>query len=202
LVFDEKVKQITLELEEKESNLDIREARIQDLEGKYPAGKEPSREPNGLLTKDAVNSDTNDKNIIYSGRMVHRNGGLSASVSMDVRSLVTPFDSRIDDLFSNDSFFGDRLADSIFDQVTSTIKNQEVGDVNDVSYWQFPFETIATRSGKQEDIAVLLASSLMYFGINSYRVRVTVSDVVGGSKPCVYVSYLRDSDCCWVALVP
>lgn len=202
LVFDEKVKQITLELEEKENNLDIREARIQDLEGKYPEGKEPSREPNGLLVKDAVNSDTNDKNIIYRGRLVHR-GGLSVGVSMDVKSLITPFDSRIDELFSNDSFFGDGLADSIFDQVTAKIKKQEeAGDVNGVSYWQFPFETIATRSGKEEDIAVLLASSLMYFGINSYRVRVTMSDVLGGSKPCIYVSYLRDSDCRWVALDP
>jgi hypothetical protein len=79
-------------------------------------------------------------------------------------------------------------------------------DINNytMEYWQFPFETLADKTGDCEDGALLIASLALNAGVPSFRIRV----VAGMVQPAPtapqgghgYVSYLREADNQWVIL--
>jgi hypothetical protein len=154
------------------------------------------------------------KNVVaYKGRAIPKRKndggiGLQEKVQIDVRTMVTPNDAIIQRVLSKHGIVG-----RFPDETMWNIQRWVVGNISylgddvknyTMEYWQFPFETLADKTGDCEDGAILIASLAINAGIPSYRVRVVAGNVQpsptapqGGHA---YASYLRESDNQWVII--
>jgi hypothetical protein len=172
---------------------------------------------NILMTNEQLENYWNNKRpknvIAYTGRAIpkkdiHGNNTLQERVPIDVKTMLTSNDALVQQLAKNYNLKGathDETVQNIQKYVVQNLKY--IGD--DLSnctmeYWQFPFETIADRTGDCEDGALLIAALAINMGVPSFRVRV----VAGMVQPAPtapegghgYVSYLRESDNQWVII--
>lgn len=72
-------------------------------------------------------------------------------------------------------------------------------------FWKFPFETMKAKEGDCEDIAILIANSMINSGIPAWRVRLNAGDVEhpdASTKKIghAYVTYFTEKDSRWVVL--
>jgi len=155
------------------------------------------------------------KNTIgYSGRAIPKKDPLKEGivlkerVQIDVRTMMSEPDDFILKIISDNNLRGlshDETMHNIQKWVVCNIRYLG-DDINNytMEYWQFPFETLADKTGDCEDGALLIASLAINAGVPSFRVRV----VAGMVQPAPtapqgghgYVSYLRESDNQWVIL--
>jgi hypothetical protein len=155
------------------------------------------------------------KNVVaYTGRAIPKKNPtgdgtiLQERVEIDVKTMLTGNDALVQKLLNTHNLKG-----ATHDETISNIQKFVVGYLkyigDDLSnctmeYWQFPFETIADRTGDCEDGALLIAALAINAGVPAFRVRV----VAGMVQPAPtapqgghgYVSYLRESDNQWVVI--
>lgn len=152
--------------------------------------------------------------VVYTGRAIPKknpNGDgalLQESVAIDVKTMLTGNDVLVQDLIDRHNLKGNTNDETVLNIQKFVVQNlQYIGD--DLSnctmeYWQFPFETIADRTGDCEDGALLIAALAINAKVPTFRVRV----VAGMVQPAPtapqgghgYVSYLRESDNQWVVI--
>ncbi len=155
------------------------------------------------------------KNTIgYNGRAIPKKDPLKEGivlkerVQIDVRTMVSEPDDFILKIIADNNLRGLTHDETMLNIQKWVVRNiRYLGDdINNytMEYWQFPFETLADRTGDCEDGALLIASLAINAGVPSFRVRV----VAGMVQPAPtapqgghgYVSYLRESDNQWVIL--
>lgn len=75
---------------------------------------------------------------------------------------------------------------------------------NSAEFWQFPFESLASKTGDCEDGAILMASLMINAGIPSWRVKVCAGYVrpeptapQGGHAYCIYLADRKDNSLEW-----
>jgi predicted transglutaminase-like cysteine proteinase len=152
--------------------------------------------------------------IAYTGRAVPakcptcNNTTLKEQLQIDVKTMLTPNDAQVKLVIDKYKLKGTTHDETVWNIQKWITKNiQYIGD--DLSkctmeYWQFPFETIADKTGDCEDGALLIAALAINAGVPAFRVRV----VAGMVQPAPtapqgghgYVSYLRESDNQWVII--
>jgi len=164
--------------------------------------------------QDYWNNKISKNSVVYTGRAIPKknpNGDgtlLQERVQVDVKTMLTGNDVLVQDLIKRHNLKGSSHDETILNIQKFVVRNlQYIGD--DLSnctmeYWQFPFETIADRTGDCEDGALLIAALAVNAGVPAFRVRV----VAGMVQPAPtapqgghgYVSYLRQSDNQWVVI--
>jgi predicted transglutaminase-like cysteine proteinase len=149
------------------------------------------------------------QDIVYNSRNIH---GSDLKMRTDVRNFITPVNYLIRDLLKNELNIkitdkdqdakAEKIQKWVVDNIAYVYDSQSQGFVE---FWQFPFETLALRTGDCEDGAILMASMLLAAGIPAWRVRVAGGGVkvnnptapMGGHGWCCY---LRKSDNKWLPL--
>lgn len=137
--------------------------------------------------------------IIYAGRSI-TNAATKQTISLniDVRNLITPYDSFLQDIIAQNNLKADTNDETMMRiqrYVCSHLRY--VGDeqnVGLVEFWQFPFETLATGIGDCEDMAILICSLGINAGVPEFRLRVVAGYVQespiapkGGHGYCAYL---------------
>ena len=61
------------------------------------------------------------------------------------------------------------------------VQHNIISKPDKTEFWQFPFETLAKRTGDCEDKAILLANLLLASGVESWKVRLNVGMTNAGS---------------------
>lgn len=155
------------------------------------------------------------KNIIaYTGRAIPKknpNGDgtvLKERVQIDVKTMLTDNDDLLKQIINKYNLKGNSHDETIHNIQKWVVQNiQYLGDnVNNytMEYWQFPFETLADKTGDCEDGALLIAALAVNAGVPAFRVRV----VAGMVQPAPtapegghgYLTYLREFDNQWVVV--
>jgi len=155
------------------------------------------------------------KNVIaYTGRAIpkrdpnNNNSILKERVCIDVKTMLTSNDALIKLILDKNNLVGSNHDETILNIQKFVVQNVKyIGDdLNNctMEYWQFPFETLADKTGDCEDGALLIAALAINAGVPSFRVRV----VAGMVQPAPtapegghgYVSYLRETDNQWVVI--
>jgi predicted transglutaminase-like cysteine proteinase len=152
--------------------------------------------------------------IAYTGRAIPKkdpniNGAiLKERVQIDVKTMLTDNDALLQKVIETQNLKGSSHDETLWNIQKWVVQNiQYLGDnINNytMEYWQFPFETLADKTGDCEDGALLIAALAINAGVPAYRIRV----VAGMVQPAPtapegghgYVSYLRESDNQWVIL--
>lgn len=143
--------------------------------------------------------------VIYGGRTLKL---VNRTINVDVRNFITANDALLleiiekNDLrketFNETALACQKFVVNYLDYVTDT----EQDDC--VEFWQFPFETIASRMGDCEDGAILMASLMINAGIPNWRVKVVAGEVqpeptapFGGHAYCIYLADRKDGSLEW-----
>lgn len=155
------------------------------------------------------------KNVIgYTGRAIPKKNTLSEGVvlkervQIDVKTMVCSNDAFLQKIITNHSLKGSSHDETISNIQKWVVKNVSYlgDDINNytMEYWQFPFETLADKTGDCEDGSLLIASLALNCGVPSFRLRINAGMVQeaptapqGGHA---YVSYLRECDNQWVVI--
>lgn len=136
------------------------------------------------------------KPVIYNGRALR---GCTGRIEVDVRNFIIADDEILKDIIER---YG--LKKSTFNETANACqkfvvdyvhyKDDEIEN-NCEDFWQFPFETIASRVGDCEDGAILMASLMINAGIPNWRVKVVGGSVrpqptapEGGHAYCIYLA--------------
>jgi hypothetical protein len=155
------------------------------------------------------------KNIIaYTGRAIPKKSSdgtgtiLKERVLIDVKTMLTGNDAIVKQVIESNNLRGNTHDETLYNIQNWVVQNLKyIGDdLNSctMEYWQFPFETIADKTGDCEDGALLIAALAINAGVPAFRIRV----VAGMVQPAPtapegghgYVSYLRESDNQWVII--
>jgi len=140
--------------------------------------------------------------IIYAGRAIR---GCDKRINIDVRQMIWEDDYMLDKVCGHIAGSNDNKAHWAQKYIVKNIKyvsDKKKADINEC--WQFPNETLVTKTGDCEDGAILLASMMLCMGIPNWRVRVTAGLVSTGTNAefggHAYVTYCREKDNNWVVL--
>lgn len=145
--------------------------------------------------------------IVYSGRSISKicptcqQPAPMSGLNLDVRALITTNDFFLEDLIREQDLKGSNDDDTMIRIQRWIVKNiRYVGDDKNqgvLEHWQFPFETLTSRIGDCEDMAILLCTLGIVAGVPNYKLRVVagwvkpdVNAELGGHGYCVY---LRES---------
>lgn len=155
-----------------------------------------------MTTQDYWNNKYPKQEIIYAGRAIR---GHSKRIPIDVRCLISADDNVLKHVSSK--FKG------TYDAIAWQVQKWAVRHLTYISdkksagldeYWQYPYETEATRTGDCEDGAILIASLMLNAGVPAWRVRCTAGLVKSGKGAATgghaYVTYCRETDNNWVVL--
>jgi predicted transglutaminase-like cysteine proteinase len=152
--------------------------------------------------KEYWNNKHPKQDIIYAGRAIR---GYKDRINVDVRNMIWADDNILERISGHIQGTNDQKARWCQKFVVSQIKY--VGDkkkANIAECWQFPNETLITKTGDCEDGAILMASLMLNAGIPEWRVRVTAGLVKAGKAAetggHAYVTYCRETDNNWVVL--
>lgn len=160
-----------------------------------------------LLSDKAVywNNKHPKSDIVYAGRATRL---CPTRIPIDVRRMVWNDDCILKTIIKDNSLNKTTYDDSAMEcqkfvvKVLKYIGDKESSGIEE--YWQFPNETVATKSSDCEDGAIFMASLILNCGVPSWRVRVAAGLVqpsptakTGGHA---YVCYCRESDNNWVIL--
>jgi hypothetical protein len=169
---------------------------------------------NNLELENYWNNKRPKNTIAYTGRAIPKRNPagdgtvLKERVQIDVKTMVASNDDFLKKVISHYNLKG-----STHDETVHNIQKWVVqhitylGDnINNytMEYWQFPFETLADKTGDCEDGSLLMASMAINAGVPAFRVRV----VAGMVQPAPtapegghgYMSYLRETDNQWVII--
>ena len=154
------------------------------------------------------------QDIIYSGRSLptscptcHQRT-MSQNIPLDVRKLVNSDDAVLKKIIKENNLIGSSDDQTILLVQQWVVKNlRYVGDDKNegvMEFWQFPFETVASKIGDCEDGAILIASLVLNAGVPSHKIRITAGMVqpaptapTGGHG---YVTFLREADENWIVI--
>lgn len=143
--------------------------------------------------------------VIYQGRTPKNNNN---TIRIDVKNFITINDNLLKEVVGKYGLKRATLNETahacqIF--VKNNIKY--VGDnvqCGCPEFWQFPFETVATRMGDCEDGAILMASLMINAGIPAWRVKVgagfvqpEVTAPQGGHAYCLYLADRENGQLDW-----
>lgn len=135
--------------------------------------------------------------IIYAGRALR---GSSAQIRVDVRNFVTVNDAVLHEVIRENRLIREDLnatAWKVQQFVCSYLTYAYDEKAKDCpEFWQFPFESLASRVGDCEDGAVLMASLMIQCGIPRFRVKVAGGAVATGKNPGTGTSSLGSHAYC------
>lgn len=134
--------------------------------------------------------------ITYKGRALR---GCAKRISVDVRNFIMTDDILLKEIIEK---YGlkkatyNETANACQKFVVDYIKYKDDEIQNSCEdFWQFPFETIASRVGDCEDGAILMASLMINCGIPNWRVKVVGGSVrpqptapEGGHAYCIFLA--------------
>lgn len=142
--------------------------------------------------------------VIYTGRTrkteANLNSDSTRQTKVDVRVFVCSNDSLLSNIILSNKLKVLNKKTNLLDYDATALKIQQwvcsnIMYVSDDSqfqsyeYWQFPFETLETKSGDCEDGAILMASLMITAGIPRFRVKVAAGTVDGGGHAwCLYLA--------------
>ena len=73
-------------------------------------------------------------------------------------------------------------------EITNYVRSNIVTKLDDGEFWQFPFETLALKTGDCDDIAILTANLLRTMGYKDYEVRLNAGMAEYGSHLWVSIN--------------
>lgn len=154
---------------------------------------------------DFWNNKYEKKEVIYSGRTLKTS---NTSISVDVRNFIIKNDYILKQIIEEYKLKKDTYNETAYACQKFVVDYLDyVSDIrNDCcpEFWQFPFETIASKMGDCEDGAILMASLMLNAGIPNFRVKVCAGTVqpeptapVGGHAYCIYLADREDGTLAW-----
>lgn len=154
---------------------------------------------------DYWNNKWKKKPLLYAGRTLKKS---NIEIEVDVKNFITTNDNQLKQLIET---YG--LKKETFNETAHACQKYVCSFLTYTSdniqdscpeFWQFPFETLASREGDCEDGAILMASLMINAGIPSWRVKVIGGTVqesptapTGGHGYCVYLADREDGTLEW-----
>lgn len=151
------------------------------------------------------NNKWRKKSVIYSGRALRHT---SQTINVDVRNFIIENDDLLQEIVKNKN-----LKKKTFNETAHACQKFVVEFLRYAydsqnnyceEFWQFPFETIASRFGDCEDGAILMASLMINAGIPNWRVKVAAGTVkpqptapLGGHAYCIFLADREDGTMEW-----
>lgn len=140
--------------------------------------------------------------VIYNGRALR---GSSERIQVDVRNFVIANDYILSRIIKENNLIGstyNETAHRCQKFVVNTIKYVSDDEQNTCpEFWQFPFETLASKRADCEDGSILMASLMIVAGIPNYRVKVAAGYVQpeptapqGGHAYCIYLADMPNGE--------
>lgn len=154
---------------------------------------------------DYWNNKWKKKPLKYAGRTLKKS---NIAIEVDVKNFIT-----VNDIILQSIVESNNLRKNTYNETAHacqkfvvqflTYTSDEIQD-SCPEFWQFPFESIASREGDCEDGAILMASLMINAGIPSWRVKVIGGLVQeaptapeGGHGYCVYLADREDGSMEW-----
>lgn len=141
--------------------------------------------------------------IIYGGRAIR---GYGARIPVDVRRMVWSDDYILKNIIKENNLIRESFDDTALAcqrfvcSILKYVGDQKSSNIDEC--WQYPNESVVTKTGDCEDGSLLMGSLMINCGIPSWRVRVTAGMVqespTAQSGGHAYVTYCRESDNNWV----
>lgn len=132
----------------------------------------------GIKDKDYYDNKWKKAPIIYSGRALRTE---DKRVGVDVKTFISSNDAVLQEIIKKYRLKKrnpDDTAWAIQKWVVRFLTYKYDSEANDVAeFWQFPFESIASRVGDCEDGSILIASLCINAGIPPFRVKVAAGYV-------------------------
>lgn len=146
--------------------------------------------------KDFWNNKWEKRSVVYSGRALRNS---SIRIDVDVRNFICVHDDilkQIVEQYSLKKKTHNETAHACQKFVVDYISYKDDATNNYCEeFWQFPFETLASKVGDCEDGAILMASLMIVAGIPNWRVKVVGGLVqpeptapTGGHAYCIYLA--------------
>lgn len=154
---------------------------------------------------DYWNNKWKKKPLKYGGRTLKKS---NIPIEVDVKNFITINDIILQQIIQDNGLKKDTYNETAYacqkfvvDFLTYT--SDEIQD-DCAEFWQFPFESVASKEGDCEDGAILMASLMINAGIPSWRVKVvggTVQEAPtapqGGHGYCIYLADREDGSLEW-----
>lgn len=156
-------------------------------------------------TAEFWNNKYEKKTVIYAGRTLKINNN---QIEMDVKNFITANDALLQKVIELNG-----LKKATYNETAYACQKFVVDSLTYISddandrcseFWQFPFETYASKLGDCEDGAILMASLMINAGIPAFRVKVCAGTVqpeptapLGGHAYCVYLADRKDGTMEW-----
>ena len=155
--------------------------------------------------RDYWNNKWEKKSVIYAGRTLKNS---NIPIDADVRNFIFANDDMVKNLIEKYDLKKptfNETAHACQKFVVNFMSYREDELQNACSeFWQFPFETIASKVGDCEDGAILMASLMINAGIPNWRVKVVGGTVkpeptapTGGHAWCIYLADRPDGTLDW-----
>lgn len=155
--------------------------------------------------KDYWNNKWVKQSVVYAGRALRSS---SNRIDVDVRNFIVVEDDILKGIINKYD-----LRKSTYNETAYACQNfvvrylsyREDDSMNSCEeFWQFPFETVASRFADCEDGAILMASLMINAGIPNWRVKVVGGTVkpqptapLGGHAYCIYLADREDGSLEW-----
>lgn len=151
------------------------------------------------------NNKWKKKSVIYSGRALRNS---RERIDVDVRNFIITKDDILKSIvkkyglkkstYNETAYACQKFVVDFLTYVDDTVEN------SCEEFWQFPFETLASKKGDCEDGAILMASLMIHAGIPNWRVKVVGGTVkpqptapLGGHAYCIYLADRKDGSMEW-----
>lgn len=156
-------------------------------------------------SKSYWNNKWEKKSVVYAGRALRSS---RKRIDIDVRNFIVANDDILKDIIKEyglkkKTYNETAYACQKFVVDFLSYKDDEMNSYCE-EFWQFPFETIASKAGDCEDGAILMASLMINAGIPNWRVKVVGGTVrpqptapLGGHAYCIYLADREDGSMEW-----
>ncbi len=151
------------------------------------------------------NNKWKKRSVLYAGRTLKNS---NRPIQIDVRNFICANDDILKNIIENY-----HLKKRTYNETAHACQKfvvdfltyiEDTKSSNCDEYWQFPFETIASKVGDCEDGAILMASLMINAGIPNWRVKVVGGLVKpqptapeGGHAYCIYLADRDDKQQEW-----